>query len=528
MAGPISFGKIDVSLTATMEETKGTVESDTPFRIAILGDFSGRSNRKIIKTGPALSNRRFLPVDRDNIDDVLKKLGAEIRLQILSKDSPPVTVRFSNMDDFHPDRLFENLEVFQALKETRQGLKDPSTFALLAKEFKDAGKKDTPSPYPSPERGEGLISTPLTGGSKGEGDRSTGGLLDQILEESGKQPGAQPSRRVSEMDNFLHEIVKPHLLPDIEKEQTKMIAAVDAAAGELMRMILHHPDFQAMEAAWRALHFLLSRVDTDTILKIYLFDISKEELASDLSEAEDLRSSAMYKLLVEQTVEIFGGEPWAVIAGNYTFDRTLEDAELLGRMVKIAGRAGAPFISAAHSHLAGCESLAETPRPDDWKWPADGKSEEAWHALRKLAEASYAGLALPRFLLRLPYGAEAEPAERFNFEEMPDKPNHEHYLWGNPAFACVCLLAQSFSDYGWEFQPGVEQNIDGLPLHIYKEDGESKIKPCAEVLFTEQAVDAILDKGIMPLISFKDQDLIRLARFQSIADPPAALTGRWE
>ncbi|MBI4848475.1 MAG: type VI secretion system contractile sheath large subunit [Nitrospirae bacterium] len=521
MPEPISFGKIDVSLTSTMEEIRGTVESDTPFRIAILGDFSGRVNRKIIKTGPALANRRFLPVDRDNIDDVLKKLGAEISLQILGKDSPPVIVKFSNMDDFHPDRLFENLDVFQALKETRQGLKDPAAFALLAKAFKQeetSGKEKQDTP----------LESPLAKGEIEEG--STGGLLDQILEEAGEQkPGAQPTQGMSEMDSFLREIVKPHLVPDIEKEQAGMIAAVDAAAGELMNMILHHPDFQAMEAAWRALHFLISRVDTDTSLKIYLFDISKEELAADLlSEAEDLRSSAMYKLLVEQTVEIFGGGPWAVIAGSYTFDRTIEDAELLGRMAKIAGRAGAPFISAAHPHLAGCESLAETPRPDDWKWSADGKSEEAWQALRKLPEASYAGLALPGFLLRLPYGVEAEPAESFNFEEMSGKPDHGHYLWGNPSFACLCLLAQSFSDYGWEFQPGVEQNIDGLPLHIYKEDGEAKIKPCAEVLFTEHAVDVILEKGIMPLISFKDQDIIRLARFQSIADPLAGLTGRWE
>ncbi len=512
MTKPISVGKIDFNLASAMEETKGVTESDTPFRVAILGDFSGRARQGIIETGVKLASRRFLHIDRDNIDDVLKKLGVEIMPGILGKDSEPVSIRFSKMDDFHPDRIFENLEVFQALKEMRQGLKDPATFALMAKES---------SILPSP---------PVRKDGEGEGE---GNLLAQILEETeGSKPDTESSQRPSEWDGFLREIVKPHLVPDIEKEQAKMVSSIDAAIGELMRMILHHPDFQAIEAAWRAIYFLISRAETEEHLKIYLLDLSKDELAADLSATEDLRKTGIYKLLVEQTLETFGGEPWAVISGSYTFDYTREDAGLLGRMAKIASQAGAPFISAAHPHLAGCESLVQTPVPDDWKWTPDREvpdinAENAWHLLRKLPEAPYIGLVMPRFLLRLPYGADTEPVESFSFEEMPDKPKHEYYLWGNPSFACVSLLAQSFSDYGWDFQPGVILNIGGMPLHVYREDGESKIKPCAEILFTEQAVDVILEKGIMPLISFKNQDSVKLARFQSIADPLTNLAGRW-
>ncbi|MBW1745110.1 MAG: type VI secretion system contractile sheath large subunit [Deltaproteobacteria bacterium] len=247
----------------------------------------------------------------------------------------------------------------------------------------------------------------------------------------------------------------------------------------------------------------------------------------DLGSKEDLRSTGIYKLLAEQTVETFGGEPWAVLAGNYIFDNSREDAELLGCIAKIAKASGAPFITAANDKVLGCESLSKTPDPDDWQRLHGAEESQAWEALRKLPDAAYLGLALPRFLLRLPYGSDTDPAEQFEFEEMPANPDHNYYLWGNPCFACVYLLAQAFTHHGWNLRPGIIQDIEGLPLYIYKEEGKSRVKPCAEVVLTERAAETILDKGLMPLLSFRNQDIIRLARFQSIADPLTCLVGRW-
>jgi type VI secretion system protein ImpC len=302
-----------------------------------------------------------------------------------------------------------------------------------------------------------------------------------------------------------------------------MLDAVDAATSELMQRILHHPDFQAIESAWRAVYFLVSRLETDEQLKLYLLNISKTELAADLGSTDNLRSTGIYKLLAEQTVETFGGEPWAVLAGNYIFDNSREDAELLGCIAKIAKASRAPFISSVSDKVLGCESLAETPNPNDWQRLPGAVESQAWETLRKLPDAAYLGLALPRFLLRLPYGADTDTIERFDFEEMIEVPDHDDYLWANPSFACVYLLAQAFSRYGWNFRPGIIQDIEGLPLYIYKEEGESRVKPCAEVALTERAAEIILDKGLMPLLCFRNQDIIRLARFQSSRPPVVCL-----
>jgi type VI secretion system protein ImpC len=152
----------------------------------------------------------------------------------------------------------------------------------------------------------------------------------------------------------------------------------------------------------------------------------------------------------------------------------------------------------------------------------------AWVALRRLREASYAGLAVPRFLLRLPYGRKTRPAESFDFEEMNQAPDHEDFLWANPAFVCALLLARSFSDDGWGMRPGTHTEVDGLPLYVYEQDGESELIPCGEVLLTEKSAERILESGLMPLVSLKGQDSVRLVGFQSIADPLRPLAGRWD
>ena len=280
-----------------------------------------------------------------------------------------------------------------------------------------------------------------------------------------------------------------------------------------------------LEAAWRAVFLLVRQLETGSQLKLYLIDISKDELAADLRSARDLRHTETYRLLVEQSVETAGAEPWSILVGNYRFGPENEDAGLLSQLAQIAGRAGAPLLAEASSRLLGCASLASTPQPRDWESPQ--QLSRGWAELRRRPEAAFVGLALPRFLLRLPYGRKTSSLESFNFEEFAEAPAHEDYLWGNPAFAVGLVLAQSFTEAAWEMRPGTVTELQNLPLHVDRSNGESESKPCAEVLLTEDAVERLLEEGLLPLVSFKNRDHVRIGRFQSIADPPHALAGRW-
>jgi type VI secretion system protein ImpC len=501
---PISFGKIDVGLSTSLSETSAKPASETPFRILIFGDFSSRASRGISEPA-GVARRKPIPVDRDNFDEVLARLGVEVRLG-LAQDAPPLTLRFRELDDFHPDRLVRQVGLFDSLRTTRERLQSPSSFKQAAAEVRTwANLKSVPAP-PTP--------APAASGED---------LLNQLLGEAPAERAADtPSPAATDWNAYLARIVQPHLAPKPDPQQADLIAAVDEAAGGQMRALLHGPAFQDIEAAWRSVFFLVRRLDTDENLRLYLLDVTKDELAADLGGSDDLTASGVYKLLVEQTVGTPGASPWAVVVGNYAFDPSPGNVEILGRMAKVAAQAGAPFLAGASPHLLGCRSLAATPDPKQWQEPTD---LEAWEALRRLPEAAYLGLSLPGVLLRVPYGKESSPTEQFDFEEMTEKPEHEAFLWGVSSFACAYLLAEAFSRAGWDMRPGMVQEIGGLPLYVNRADDEAL--PCAEVVLTDRAAAAILNRGIMPIRSVRNQDAVLLPQFQSIAEPLKPLAGHW-
>ncbi|HYP28074.1 MAG TPA: type VI secretion system contractile sheath large subunit [Blastocatellia bacterium] len=508
-----SFGEMEV----TLEQPARAVEPDGPFRVVILGDFTGRANRPPAARGAGLARRAPVEIDRDNFDDVMSKLSVELTLPIPDDDGSRFTIRFRELEDFHPDSLLEKVELFQALRRKRKELKDPRTFSEAASEMRGWADAQPDSQTTRPPR-----PAPAADAQPG------GNLLDQILQKADEGgPDAAPPQTFDDLQSMLRKVVKPYLVSGDEGEQKRLVARIDEAIGDLMRAILSHPDFKALEAGWRALYFLARNLETGSDLKLYLLDASKAELAEDLASSDDLTRAGLYGLLVEQAVNTPGADPWSLIVGDYRFGPTREEAETLGRMARIARQAGAPFISGASPLVCGWDSFAEPPDPRESKSNTEDDDASSWAALRRLDAAEYVGLALPRFLLRLPYGAETEPVTQFDFEEMPGAPSHEDYLWGNPAYACAYLMARAFEEYGWDFKPGVIRDIENLPLHTYEEGGQHKAKPCAETLMTERAAESIIERGIMALASIKDRDAVRLLRFQSISDPPSPLAGRW-
>jgi type VI secretion system protein ImpC len=513
-----SFGEIHLDVTAGCERVPAKPGSETAFLVGILGDFTGRGNRHVIEIGEAIANRRPTLIDRDNYDSVLAKMTPQLDLRMGGKDGYPITLKFTDLEEFHPDSLFRHVQLFQKLRDTREKLSDPETFRETARELGITGMRSATAP---PEPPPMDLNTEIQQAISGD-------LLDKMLEETEqKLDQPHPSRIPDPWTSLVRRIIAPHIVPKADPRQAEALGLIDLATSAQMSALLHLPAFQALEAAWRAVFFLVRNLETSSRLKVLLIDVSKEELTRDLASSRDLSSTGTYRLLVEKTVGTPGAEPWAILAGNYTFDSSREDAELLTRMAKVAAAAGAPFITGASPALLGCDSIADLPDRRKWTKQPAPETAAAWKALRGFAEARYLGLALPRFLIRLPYGKETESTELFDFDEIPDTVAHEDYLWANPSFAAVLLLAQTFTAQGWELRPGTLSDITGLPIHIYSVEGESKSQPCAEVLMTQTAAEEMIEKGFMPLASLKDQPVVRLVRFQSLADPPSALAGRW-
>lgn len=498
MANPGSLRVGDINLTSGKSAESAEVDPEAPFRILVLGNFSGPGQKAKVPVG----QRKPLLIDRDNFDDVWAKIGPTVNVPLGPNLQEQVDLSFRTLEDFEPEQLFQRVRVFEKFAELRRRLRDPARFAAAADEIKGwAGAAKNPTPA-------------------APGPVSPENLLEQMLGDVGSQSAPAP---LSDWDRFLHQIVAPHAVARTDPRLPDFEAVVDEAISAQMRSLMHHADFQALEAAWRGLFFLVRRLETDATLKLYILDVTREELTEDVVGKSDLSTTGMYAHLVERTVGTSGGQPWAVVVGTYTLVLDQDDVEMLANLAKIVGRAGAPFLMAAHSRVLGCASLVNTPDPRQWQ--DDPAFQETWNALRQLPEARYLGLALPRFLLRLPYGKDSASTEQFSFEELPPGSPHDHYLWGNPALACALLLGESFTQSGWDLRPGDFQEIDGLPVALYREEDETVSKPCAEVVLTDRAVEAILDRGLMPLVSPRDRPTIRVARFRSVTGAP--LAGRW-
>ncbi len=459
-----SFASVEIDVGEEAQEIPRP-EPDTPFRILVAGDFSGGAGR----------NRKPIEVDRDNFDSVLARLAPSLRLDFGSVELP---VAFRELEDFHPDRLFEKLSPFQALRGLRRRLADPKTFRETAAQL---------APQPAQPRGEA---------------RNVSGA-DLLREMMGDAPhaaaGPAPAQAKSDFDRMLSEMVSKYTIAKDDPRQPEMIAQTDAAITGEMRAVLHHPAFQSLEAAWRGLYFLIRRLETGEDLKLYVMDLPAEQLLTSEGLGE------LRRVAVTESTGTIGGLPWALIVGLYSFGG--EHEAILSQIAGIARSAGAPFLSGLAADVVGLKS--------------------AFEELRRSPAARWVGLAMPRILLRMPYGKNSDETETFAFEEMPNPPEHERYLWGNPALAVACLLGESFNRYGWQMRAGALRDVDGLPLHLYEADGEKKLKPCAEILMTEDAAEVLLDRGFIPVASIKDSDTVRVVRFQSMASPNAPLSGRW-
>ena len=502
----------------TSEGTRSGGSGEDVFSIALLGDFSGRDSRGLVDAD-SIGERRFIEIDRYNLDEVIAAMDIRLSLEF---DEDTLELTFGEFDDFHPDHLYKRVDAFRRLRELRSRLQDNATFTQAAQELQGWLLPEAEAPESPPENDrfdeidETALAVKQTPPATSDDSAS---LLDSILDETSLQD-AQPDRTASRqastlVDDIVRQIVskRTDVVAAADPRKQDMIAAVDGVISGLMRDILHHPKFQALEAGWQAVRFLVKRVHTGKSIKLYLLDLSRRELEVDLSN-DDVTQTQLCSLFCDTSM---GDIDWSLIIGNYRFGADIDDILLLSQIGYIAQQAHARFITGAHEKLVGCESFATMPNANRWQAEIDMNVSEAWSMLRQSPVAASLSLALPRFLLRPPYGLRSKPIKAFVFEEMPDKPVHEHYLWGNAAFLKAEQLARAFRDQGRDMRPGEAALTEDLPLHYYQEDGETVLKPCAEIPLTETGARMMIEQGLIPLWSVKNADRIHSDDFHSIA-----------
>ncbi len=499
-----------------------------PTRILVLGDFSGRAGRE---PASPLGGRKPRRIDLDNFESVFAELKPRLLLDVGSELTVEITP--SDPDELHPDELYDRLEPFAELRGLRKRLADPSTFAAAAAELRAAAGSGSGSDSGSGETGStNDSSTTSNGGNSIERDSSqdadasgseSGGDFAALLGGAvGK--GTTKAKSSDRIEAWLEQLVGPHIVPEADPTQDLYLTAVDDSLGQLMRAVLHHPQFKAFEAAWIGLRHLIMEVTGQEETSVFILDSTRPEVAADLGvDASDwsAEASSLVKLLVHSTA---GDASWSWVLFDPPIEATTQDLQMAGRLGTIAAEAGADLVGTAGASLFGRSHYDESV-DDSWSvGQTDGEVAELWNALRNSPAAEYICLLAPRIVGRQPYGAGSDPIERFQFEEIPAPYEHGRYLWLNPAYAFVALVHGALvsnelpvsGPVGNRTRPLADITLESLPVHTFPTDDGKAMKACAESFLTEKVVEALSDQGIAALASIRNTDRARIWRGRSI------------
>lgn len=336
-------------------------------------------------------------------------------------------------------------------------------------------------------------------------------LLEEILYETKLKPseeGYSIARRGVEA--FITELLSPDRKEARVHQAVvnEMIAEIDRKLSGQVDAILHHPQFQKLESAWRGLKFVVDRTNFRENNKIELLNVSKEDLLSDFEDAPDVTKSGLYKLVYTAEYGQFGGNPVGGMIANYDFGPGPQDIKLLQYAASVATMSHAPFIAAAGPRFFGEEDFSRMPNLKDLKSIFEGPQYVKWNSFRESEDARSVGLTLPRFLLRLPYHQETNPVKAFNYEEDVSD-SHERYLWGNAAFAFSTRLTDSFAKYRWcpnIIGPASGGAVEDLPVHQFKSMGAIESKIPTEILISERREFELAEEGFIGLAMRKGSD----------------------
>ncbi len=452
-----------VQISYDVESDSGLRRVELPFVIGVLADLSGQP----AAPPPPLRERKFVRIARRNFDAVLAGFQPRLALHVpnrLSDDDSllAVEVSFRAMTDFEPAGVAAQVGPLRELLAVR-----------------------------------GRLSRLLDGGGDDE--------LARILADAG--------------------LVGPDVIvpPDREKAVKYWVAQIDQRLSAQLNEVIHHPDFQRLEAAWRGLAYLVAAADTGESVKVKALGVTKKELLRDLQKAADFDQSTLFKKVYEEEYGQLGGEPYGLLVGDYEFDRTADDVAVLSWLSHVAAAAHAPFVAAASPRMFNLERFADLTAPRDLGRVFAGAEYAGWKSFRESEDARYVALTLPRVPARLPYGADSPRPPAFAFEEAADGPDPGKYLWMSAAWAYAGRAAAAFAADGWFMRTrGAEGGgkVEDLPVQAFPTDGGgAAVKAPTEVAVSDRREFDLSNLGFLPLVQGRNREHAVFMGAQSAQKP---------
>jgi type VI secretion system protein ImpC len=459
-------------------------DKKTPMRVYFLSDFVGA------KTGTEQAfPDAIIKIDIDNFDDVMTKLSPSIILASGAK------LTFNELEDFHPDTLFDHL-LFKNLRRLKRELNNSSTAEQAAQEILSLYQfsPDKSSPVTHEDSSSNLKMTIDNEQQADDIIEENDAMFERLLGQKQSPPvstaitsSISPNiQTVGNLDRFLSDLLSPHIIKDSKPEHKDLMIFIDTAIAELMKSILHLDPFQTLESTWRSVRDVIFNEEYDDENQhFYLVNTDKNALMDAVAGDTHFISR------LSQHIKNTDIEYYDVLVGNYEFSAANEDVTTLNYIASIAETLKCQFVSAAGQSLT------------------NASTDSLWQQFRQTPQANHVALCYPRVLLRMPYGQKHDEIDAFSFEELGQTHQHKQLLWGNSAFSCARLLIRQYHCQ-INGQGNHDNSITELPAFVYIDGDEKKLHPCGEILLSESQLNTINSQGIMGFVSFRNKNCIRL------------------
>jgi type VI secretion system protein ImpC len=521
-------------------EGSGDNGKQLPFVAGVLADLSG--NESAVPK-PALAERKFMDIDVDNFDDRMKMIEPAVSMKVADKlngdergGELSVHLKFAKMDDFSPAAVARQVPSLAKLVERRQLLSSLQRHldvkrgarALVEKILNDAKLVSAVALLGDKGLGESDISAEIDNGFHNAGVERTdlASMVSNEFKCQTKEGIDEVGRALPVLARTLQEMPDAHGI-HVQALIGKIVAELEGIVGAQLNEILHHREFQEVEGRWRGLHYLVSHTETDEMLRLRVLNVSKRELHRDATRAIEFNQSQLFRKIYTEEWGTLGGQPFGLLVGDYAFNNSPTDVELLRGLANMAIGACAPFIAAADGSVFGFDSWEELPRPRDLAKIFDTVEYTAWRSLRENTDARCLALALPRVLARLPYGHRGHHDEELNFVEDVRSDDgvksveSTKFVWMNPAFAMAVNINRAFKRYGWcthiyGFEAGAAEQ---LPVFRGRIDGDVATLGPTEVEISDRREAELARLGFLPLLQRKNSDVAAFMSASSLYRP---------
>jgi len=537
-------------------ETGGAIQRrEIPF---IVGVFSDLAVDSPLEPKP-VPERKMVDIDRDNFDTVMKSVQPAVNLSAVPNVLPAAekgdskgknlagNILFESIDEFEPLAVIRKIPALKKIYEKRARLRDMqaklessvplygAAAGLIQPEPDDSAKAilaDLKAAFEESADPESWKSAKLAKNAKS-------GLLGAMV--SDDDSDARKAYALQLLGQFYRDVLdwKPDTDDEAVLERIRKkglfaqfdhrVAEFDDIISTQLNKVLHSDAFQRLEATWRGLHYLVSRTETGEKLKLRVMNITKHELYKELDKAVEFDQSSIFKMIYEAEYGTYGGDPYSLLVGDYEFDRSPDDFDLLNRISEVAAAAHVPFIAAAYSKLFDLSSFEDLANPRDLAKIFESLELDGWRSFRDSEDSRYVTLTLPRVLLRLPYGGpRGQSVDGIDFREAVDGSDQKTFLWGNSAYILAERITNAFAHYGWPAAiRGVEGGglVEGLPLYTFDTDEGDMTMVCpTQVAITDRREKELNDLGFMAICHCKGSSKAAFFGGQTTNEPKKYLS----